>query len=59
VFNDDKKKEEAENFYNFGEQDVEVFGGKIQNKADRDSTGGGLSKDKDEEDEDKNYVKCI
>jgi len=51
VFETDKAREEVENRFNFGEQDVEYFGAKLQSRQDRDtgSTGDLGRRDQDEE----------
>jgi hypothetical protein len=36
LYESDKAREEIENKFNFGEQDVEYFGAKIQSRSDRD-----------------------
>ncbi len=50
----EKKREQIENQFNFGDQDMELFGAKLGNKAERTRGGNKFV----EEDEDKEYAKC-
>lgn len=54
LFESDKVKEEVENRFNFGEQDLEYFGARLQQKAERETgTAAEIAKD---DDEDRDYV---
>lgn len=57
LFESDKAKEEVENRFSFGEQDLEYFGARLQQKAERETgVAAEIAKGSEEDEGDKDFI---